>query len=204
MRTFDQFDTKPQNCSPERDSQAPVGTEADARHELVYDLRLDGESSERFYTDVAEFSARVVAEIENRAAAGLGGYSQYVTRVLREAPRSRGEYGLELLTVGMAIRLYGEVAAATPRWAMDLARELFGLRRRSPRMKPVADFLRAGLFQLFMRKKMLRARTPLSRSQARTQTSYQGLPRLVEWLHATGEFEQEWRRVDNWRRYWAE
>ena len=201
MRTFDQFDTKPEPCSPERDSRAPDGTEAETRHEFVYDLRLDGGS---FYTDVAEFSARVVAEIENRAAAGLSGYSRYVTWVLHEGPRSRREYALELLTVGMAIRLYGDVAAATPGWAMGLARELFGLRRRSPRRKPLADFLRAGLFQLFMRKKMLRARTPLARSQARTQTNYDRLPRLVEWLQATGEFEQEWRRVENWRRYWGE
>jgi uncharacterized protein len=173
--------------------------------QLVYDLRIEGHSSERFYADVAIFSVQVVAEIDRRAGAALDGYTRYVTAFLREAPRSRGEYALELLTLGMAARLYGRVAATTPAWVIDLARKLYCVRRRSPRLKRVADFLRAGLFQLFMRRKLSRQRAAEQSAMHKAgENAYAQLRRLVEWLEATGEFEQEWRRVDNWRRHWSE
>jgi len=172
-----------------------------ARRGFVYDLRAGGENSQPFYTDIAAFSMQVSTEVDRRASAALDGYSRYVTGVLQEAPRSRDEYGLELLTVGMAIRLYGELAASTPGWVIQLARELFRLRRRSSHLKPLADSLRAGIFHTFMRRKIgghgTAAPTPVSFEYAR-------LPRLIEWLHATGEFEQEWRRIENWRGYWRQ
>ena len=159
MSTLDQMNTESArqtgtSFSPDSDPRpAEAGADQDL-HAFVYDLRIDGQSSERFYTEVADFSARVVAEIDNRAAGALDGYTRYVTQVLREAPSSRGEYALELLTVGSVFRLFGGVAATTPGWVVDLARELFWLRRRSTAIKPVADFLRAGLFQFFMPKNL--------------------------------------------------
>jgi hypothetical protein len=168
---------------------------------IVYDLRADGGSSQVFYTQVAAFSTRVAAEIDRRASAALDGYSRYVTGALREAPRSRGEYGLELLTVGMTIRLYGEMAASTPGWVIRMARELFRLRQRSSSLKRMADVLRAGLFHSFVRRKIDRSGTI---ADADAATEYARLPRLIAWLQSTGEFEQEWRRIDNWRSYWRE
>jgi len=192
MRTFDHI------AIESEDDAIPLKTEAC----FVYDLRIDGESSQGFYADVAGFSSRVVAEIERCASAALDGYSRYVTSDRREAPRSRGEYALELLTVGMAIRLYGELAASTPGWVVDLARELFWLRRRSSRAKLVADSLRAGLFHIFMQRKTHRAGTTAGGGPMRASTV--SLPGLIEWLQATGEFEQEWKRIDNWQGYWRE
>src|SRR6266567_6433836 len=154
MGATDQLVTEKVLSSPEPLRTPSIATAEAEPAEFVYDLRLDGESSQAFYADVSTFSMRVLEEIDRRAAAALDLYTEYVTRFLREAPRSRGEYALELLGAGMAIRLYGEVAASTPGWVVDLARELYWLRRRSRGMKRVADFLRAGLFQLFMRRKM--------------------------------------------------
>ncbi len=168
----------------------------------VYDLRLEHESQE-FYACVTAFSSRVIAEAEQHAAVALDGYEHYVTETLRESPRSRGEYALELLTVGMAIRLYGPVAHATPGWVIDLARELFSLRLRSPQAKPTADFLRAGLFQLFMRRKLHVASDPAPAGRA-SKSLFDALPHLLEWMQATGEFEQESERLDNWRSYLRE
>jgi uncharacterized protein len=167
----------------------------------AYDLRLSEGTSRRFYGDVAAFSARVVGEIESRAAAALDGYARYVSDALGEADRSRGEYGLELLTLGMALQIYSGVAAATPGWVIALARDLYGLRRRSPRMKPALDFARAGLFELFMQRKARAGRGGVPGTTQRDTNSYAMLPRLIEWLQATGEFKQEARRLDNWRGY---
>ena len=182
-----------------RPGQRRVRPAAEVDGPPAYDLRLGEETSQRFYADVAAFSAGVVGEIESRAAAALDGYARYVRDTLGETDRSRGEYGLELLTLGMALRIYSGVAASTPGWVIVLARDLYGLRHRSPRMKPALDFVRAGLFELFMRTK---ARAGGVSEPALSETnSYAALPRLIEWLQATGEFKQEARRLDNWRGY---
>src|SRR4051794_7798229 len=113
MRTFDQLSVQLENSSlsgreagdgflPESDSKPDHAPSGELRHQFVYDLQIEGQSSDQFYADVSFFSARVVAEIDRRAAGVLDAYSHYVTSVVREPPRSRGEYGLELLTVGMA------------------------------------------------------------------------------------------------------
>ncbi len=172
---------------------------ADGRR-FVYDLRIDGQSSGRFYSDVADFSVRVVGEIDARADRALDGYTAYLTQIVRESPRSRGEYALELLTVGMVFRLYDGAAATTAGWVLDLARELFRLRRRSTAIKRVADFLRAGLFQFFMRTNC-RAVKGAARKDPAAEGQFAHFPRLIGWLQATGEFEQEWRSMENWRGY---
>jgi hypothetical protein len=175
----------------------------DLGRELVYDLRMGGECSDRFYVDLAAFSTRVVAQVDSRASGMLDGYSRFVTDLLRESPCSRAEYALELLAVGMVLRLYGEVAGRTPGWVVDVARKLFMVRRRSSWIKPMADSLRAGLFQFFMRRELIGTEGEALSPGGHPQDTPGKLPRLIEWLQATGEFEQEWERLDNWRRYWA-
>jgi hypothetical protein len=177
----------------------------DTPHDLVYDLRLGEASSARFYAEIAAFSARTVGEIEQRAGAVLNGYSGYVTRNVNEIPRTRAEYGLELLTVGMALRLYSLPASNTPRWVVVTCRKLFWLRRQSTRMKPVVDWARAGFFELFLRRQV--RPSPLAipgvdpHFDEENTTSLDSLPRVIEWMRSTGEFEQESRRMDHWISY---
>jgi hypothetical protein len=112
---------------------------------------------------------------------------------------------MELLTLGMALRLYSGMATKAPAWVIDVGRELFWMRRRVPRMKPVVDWVRAGVIQLFLRKKLRSPRIiaagVFEHFEAARSTSLATLPRLIKWMHATGEFEQESRRLDNWRSY---
>jgi hypothetical protein len=215
MRTFDTPHTDPQKPSRNRGmaNSSSAGFKAKSNeavsshsgNELVYDLRLNQASSQRFYHDIAAFSSRTVEEIGRRASRALDGYSRYVTENLLESPRTRGEYGLELLTVGMALQLYGVLAAKTPGWVVAACRELFWLRRRSTRIKPVIDWVRAGIFQRFLRRQPrlsdLSGSAVLEHFDVGNATSFDALPGVIKWMHATGEFEQESRRLDNWMSY---
>ena len=159
--------------------------------DLIYDLRLkDG----GYYADVAAFSDQLLAEINLRAGAALNDYIHHVLTILREAPRSRGEYAIELLTLGQALRRYGGAADSTPAWAVKLTRFLFWLRRRPALIKPIADLLRAAITRLFLAPR-------IGRKATGKLYSLDGLPRLIKWLEATGEFEQEAIRLNNWQSF---
>jgi hypothetical protein len=162
--------------------------------DAVYDLRRGGGNSDRYYAEAAAFADKVLAEIELRAGPALDGYTRYVQVDLREAARSRGEYAVELLTLGMALRRYSGVAEHTARWVVELASELYWVRRQSQQMKPVADFVRAVITRYLLAPNIGRE----ARSGWRTPAE---LPLLIEWLQATGEFEHESMRLNNWRSF---
>jgi len=161
---------------------------------LIYDLRIQDGGSAGYYADVAAFSERLLAEIERRAGATLDGYILHVIAFLSEAPRSHGEYAIELLTLGQALRRYAGAAESTPAWVVKLTRFLFLLRSRPALLKPIADLLRAFVTRLFLAPKISRKADGQIHSPDR-------LPRLIQWLEATGEFEQEVIRLKNWRSF---
>ncbi len=161
--------------------------------DLVYDLRLNNASSDGFYADVERFLETVLAEIEFRAAAVIDRYSRHVQIELQESRRSRGEYAIDLLMLGMGLRQYAGAAQNTPGWVVELLSGLLRLRRASPPIKATADFLRAIVFRAFLVGKI--------QCEATSKPTTGGLQALISWLRATGEFEQEVARLDNWRSF---
>ena len=161
---------------------------------LVYDLRLSNHSSNRFYDQVARFSDRLLSLIDFRASAMIDDYGKFVQDKKREPERSHDEYAIEFLMLGLLIRRYAGAAESTPPWVAYLAQRLFWLRRVSHWMKPTADFLRAALTRFLLL-------PTIERTTSSSRQPLTGLPRLIRWLRAAGEFEQEAERLDNWRSF---
>ena len=120
----------------------------------IYDLRRGNHCSDAFYAEVRSFCDDLLARVERRTGVVIDGYSWHVKEFLAEAPRSRGEYAIELLTLGMAVRRYENAAQTTPDWAVELGRELYALRRRSQRSKPVVDAIRGGIARVLISPKI--------------------------------------------------
>src|SRR5208282_5804943 len=117
--------------------------------DLVYNLRLNNASSDCFYSDVERLSETVLAEIEFRAATVIDPYSRHVQSELLESPRSRGEYAIDLLMLGMALRQYAGAAESTPGWTVELLNGLLLLRRASAPIKATADFCEQSFSEFF-------------------------------------------------------
>lgn len=177
----------------EPEPSAPCIAHSRFRHDQVYDRRSTSGSSDGFYADVSRFSNHLLEEIDLRAGQAVGGYGQYVQSELQEPPRSPGEYSIEFLTLGMVLKLYAGAAFTTPGWVVQGCRSLYRLRQQRARLKPAADFLRAWAIRLFL--------LPNLRRKAAGRISVAQLPRLIEWLQATGEFEQETARLNHWNSY---
>jgi hypothetical protein len=132
--------------------------------------------------------------IKQLAGTSIDDYASYVRVELREADRSPGEYALDLLVLGLALGRYLGAAEKTASWAVALARELYWYRRESPWSKPLADLGRAALGRFFLAAKI--GCKPDSKLH-----SIDRLARLIDWLQATGEFDQMVRRLNNWRSF---
>jgi len=160
----------------------------------VYDLRQGGPSSDGFYAALSGFADEAVAAVEQSARRLLDGYQRHVREILSESPRSRGEYAIEALTLGMVLHCYGGAAEKSSRLAVGLASHLTRARARSKVAKPFLDWIRGGIARYVF--------VPALEYRARKTGSADGrLARLLDWLEATGEFKQEIKRLRNWNSY---
>jgi hypothetical protein len=179
---------------PDRDESTAV---IDATLSLgpgkIYDLTAGQPGSDACFAAVAEFAECVIGEAEYRAAPLLDEYAGYLRIATSEPPRTRMEYALELLTLGMALRLYASAAARTPEWAVGLAEWLLRVRRGSRWLKPLADFARGLLFRFWFA-------TPAESNDPRL-ARVELMPHLLRWLDATGEFTEEAARLRHWHGY---
>lgn len=75
-------------------------------------------------------------------------------------------------------------------------------------MKPVVDWVRAGIFELFLRRRVRSSAVAgpgvFEYFDEGNAISLDALPRVIEWMRATGEFEQESMRMGHWTSYLSE
>lgn len=200
MQVPTQSDWQPE---PARGAEVAGSPESQSPRVHIYDLRLEDGSSDLFFDDIARFCKQLMAGIEERAGSALDGFSRYVQTEMSEAPRSRNEYALDLLTLGMALCIYDSRSKRTPRWVVALARELLWLRNHLGWAKPPVDRVRGFLFKAFLAVKPTTESgiDPSPYEAPEGAQLLQRLPSLIRWLRATGDLAQEATRVANWRNY---
>lgn len=173
---------------------SPESSRPPRARELVYDLRAGSESSERFFRDIAAFSDEVLCLVEFRAGSVLDGYCSQLHDKLRESSRSRGEYALDLLNLGMALRCYEAAAIETPFWVQDACSSLLFLRNRFDWAKPVVDWFQGRIAKLFL--------FPyLFSNPYRRGSPVERLQRLSTWFGSCGQMKQGALRLDCFRYY---
>jgi len=187
---------------PSGDVKSPAPKVANLRSipplhtERVYDLRRGNNCSDSLYAVLPAFADQTISAIEHCASPLLDGYSHHAQTFLAEAPRSRGEYALEFLVLGLVLSHYETAAKKTPRWIVEIARELTFARERSLTAKPLVDWARAGLARYSVA-------SHVGQKSKRRGSAIERLACLADWLQSTGEFKQEAMRLNNWRSYLA-
>lgn len=164
---------------------------------ITYSLRDGQRRSEEYYRDIAAFTDAVLAEAEDRAGALMGALQAYLHQTELEVPRSRPEYVLELLTLGVLWRVYAGDALGLSRMPQQMLTSLVRLRRQEGYLKPVADLLRGVLGSLFLF-------PDKGHSAGSSVPAPDHLDRLLDWLAAAGDFEQEVKRLRIWRNFFAD
>ena len=163
---------------------------------ITYSLRNGQARSDQYYRDVAAFTDQVLAEADGRIRPLVAAFQSYLQANSRGVSRTDAECAFELLTLGVLWRVYAGDAlglAEVPRRVMT---GLAHLRQRGGLLKSGVDLLRGVLATLFLLSDNRR------RAGALTPT-LDHLGRLLNWLEATGNFEQESRRLRVWQAFLA-
>ena len=156
---------------------------------ITYSLRDDQARSDQYYRDVAAFTDKVLAEAQSRIQPLVESFQSYWETLDGGTSPTEAECILELLTLGTLWRVYAGDALGLAQAPRQVLTGLIRLRKRGGRLKQGVDLLRGLLSTLFL----------FSNDGRESPTpTLDHLDRLLNWLAATGDFDQEAKRLRAW------
>jgi hypothetical protein len=158
---------------------------------LTYDLRAGKLDSTSYYRDLASLADIFLTEAGRSLGGSTARFMAWAEATGHEPLRTRDEYSLDLLVLGVLWRTYARrvpgLPAAPRRWLAGLVR----IRDPGGAAKALVDAGRGLLGGLFLKADPA--------SPGRLALTSASLGRLIRWLEATGSFEQEVGRLSVWR-----
>jgi len=156
---------------------------------ITYSLAGNQNDSTGFYIDLSHFTDLVINNLNLETENHITDFCQYVNEYKIENLRSRNEYLVELLMIGMYWNNYSGKAVKTGSLSKNLLKALYKQRKRFPAYKPEIDKVRGVFAYSFLEKNNIK------RSGSLTLHTFEN---LLSWLSATGEFNEEVLRLRNW------
>lgn len=161
---------------------------------ITYSLKDEQDQSDEFYQVLSSFTDEVLEEMDELTRSVVKGYVSYLLRQGGLKIRSKEECSFELLVLGTLWEIYSGDASGLDEVPKQLLTSLAKLRRQNCRLKPGADFIRGVLSTIFLS-------PDLYDHNFKLNVSLEHLDKLLDWLAATGEFNQEVLRLRQWEKY---
>jgi len=121
-------------------------------------------------------------------------YLVYILENKVEVQRSRDEYLLELMMIGTFWQNYFYKAQKSKHLSKVVLKRLYNLRKKNETFKPVIDKIRGYLaYELLDHHK----------NDLKEELTVASFLNLLEWMSATGEFNEEVLRLGNWGGFFA-
>lgn len=163
---------------------------------ITYSLKDKQAKSDAYYHTVALYTDEALAEANKLAGNLIKQYRSYLTsQQMKELP-STEECILEFLILGTLWKIYSGDALNLEKTPQQVLKGLKNLRRKNLVLKPGIDFLRGILSTLYLSPDLydhLYSMNP----------TLQNMEKLLGWLDATGEFDQEVKRLYMWRGFFS-
>lgn len=163
---------------------------------ITYSLKTTDLNSDKYYCEIAAFADEVLLNGREIIGSIIVKYKDYIQKNYIEDVRSDEEYTLELLTLGILWQLYSDDALDLSELPKSVIRRLVELRKKSSNVKACADFLRGILATIFLSQN--------DNDNSTIKLSIDSFNRFINWLLATGEFDEEVKRFSNWEKYFGQ
>ena len=160
---------------------------------ITYSLLDESGSSNKFYIDIAGFTDLSVLEANISLKQYVDSYYSFLEKNKLEILRSKNEYLLELMMIGIFWSNYIQKAENTSYLSRAILKNLYLLRKSNKALKPLADKLRGYLAFAMLNK---------GRKNKLEQNTLVSYTNLLNWLIATGEFNEEVIRLKPWAEFY--
>ncbi|PRR79790.1 DUF116 domain-containing protein [Clostridium vincentii] len=159
---------------------------------LTYSLKLDNEDSNEYYELVSKISKDFTGKCLRDTGDILKDFMCFIENNEIENLRTREEYFIELLLIGVVIKEYINNARAFKVITRGVFSFLNKLRMKSTgKNKYKIDELRGKLMSKILIKK----------KYVNKNISLDDIKLIIKWLQATGDFNEEVIRLNNWMKF---
>ena len=163
---------------------------------VTYSLRARQVNSDEYYDKVAEFTNEVLIEGTNILSSIIEGYLTFINTRQSQQNNSKEELILELLILGILGKAYGEDALKLNNTQYRLLTWATKLLQQNYKLKPVMNVLKGIMATLFLHSKS-------HQNKVSVVVNIKHLIKLIQWLEASGEFNNEVKRLKIWVQYFC-
>ena len=159
---------------------------------ITYSLKGGQATSNNYYEKAERLSKKVILDVFQNGKEYLQDFMEYIVKNKVEALRTKEEYAVELLFIGVILMEYSEYAYGfNPKWS-GIFKWLNSLRDKE-RIKEKVDIIkgRAILKNLLKKKKIKELDLDLFK-------------KILSWLECTGDFKEEVFRLNIWMDFLCE
>ena len=157
---------------------------------ITYFLCESNESYTEFYKKNLNFSKKVLNKLEGNFSNDINDYMNYINKNNMEQLRSKSEYLLEILMIGVFWKEHVNKAISLSKIPRNILIKLSTLREKES-IKKIVDINRGLLEYLFLNR----------RSNDKVKISLENYKKLVNYLKACGDYKEEAKRLEVWISY---
>lgn len=163
---------------------------------VTYSLIKHKQNSDRYYTEIASLAKEILEIVEHDLCHLLNNFQGFVSNTGLEPLRSKAEYALEALTLGVYWNSYINRALSVRKLPLKAMKLISSLRRRFSILKPLADKFKGVLLTLYFD-------SQAAQEQPNAEPSMRSLELLLDWLSAVGDFDKDVLRLNNWIKFFS-
>ena len=156
---------------------------------ITYSLKGNQKNSDNYYKEIKSFTDDVLNEFEGFGTQVVLDFISYVEEMNMGEIRSYSEYIFELLMLGVFWRVYGVRAAHLDKNPQKILENLVKERNQNEPAKETIDIIRGMIMKPFL----------LSENNDTPDLTVINFEKLLAYLKAAGDFNQELRRLEIWK-----
>ncbi|MEW9094897.1 MAG: DUF116 domain-containing protein [Clostridiaceae bacterium] len=160
---------------------------------ITYSLCSNDTTPEKYYNKIDCFTSEVIDKVNETTYEIVENYRNYIIEKGIEIPREKAVYGFELLMTGVLWRVYIKKALSLNKYAGKILSKLVYFREKDGSTKVIVDLLRGALGNRLLLKD--------NKSSKDIDNEIDKFMKLIDWLKASGEFNQEAKRIEIWGRF---
>ncbi len=164
---------------------------------ITYSLREQEKSSEKYYQDISGYTDMVIHTAEGLFGESIHAYENWAGRIPKSDTPSREGSILELLILGVLWKVYSGDSGCLEAFPEGLLVKLSEMRKKNIPLKPGINFLKGIFSTLFLS-------PDLYDNLNIVHAGMNAMDKLLNWLSATDEFNQEVRHLRLWQSFLME